>query len=501
MKKFDVLIIGSGMGALVCGNILSLEGYRVCMVEKNKQLGGSLQIYVRNRVIFDSGVHYLGGLDKGQNLYQIFKYLGLIDKLRLERMNSAFDLVMLQGQDKAYRIMQGYDAFETEMIREFPEEKAAILKYTQTIKDVCDSFPLYRLRTTGDPEKKQAVMKISAKKFIEELTANHTLRTVLAGNNMLYAGSGEKTPFYVHALTVNSYFESAWRCKDGGSQITKFLAKNITDAGGMIFRNREVKKLIVESGKVVRALLNDGSSIEAGIFISNTTPANTYRITDSPLIRAVTRTRIEDMPTTVSSFILNLVFKKDQFPYDNHNYYYQVRGKSWEMDSYEETDWPRGYAIYLSPGSNPGFAAGMTIFAYMRYEDLRPWAESFNTVSNKKERGTDYELFKHKKADQLLNRVEEKFPDLRKSILHQYSATPLTFRDYIGNDDGNLYGSSKDYQNPLGTLISPKTRIPNLYLTGQYLNLHGILGTAISGLITSMAVTGKNDFIEKIRNA
>jgi all-trans-retinol 13,14-reductase len=59
----------------------------------------------------------------------------------------------------------------------------------------------------------------------------------------------------------------------------------------------------------------------------------------------------------------------------------------------------------------------------------------------------------------------------------------------------------KDYQNPLGTLISPKTKIPNLFLTGQGLNLHGVLGTAISGLISAMAVTGKNDFIEKIRNA
>ncbi|MEJ0082796.1 MAG: FAD/NAD(P)-binding protein [Puia sp.] len=42
------------MGGLVCGNILSKQGYTVCMIEKNKQLGGCLQIYVRNKVIFDS---------------------------------------------------------------------------------------------------------------------------------------------------------------------------------------------------------------------------------------------------------------------------------------------------------------------------------------------------------------------------------------------------------------------------------------------------------------
>ena len=86
-------------------------------------------------------------------------------------------------------------------------------------------------------------MGISAKKFIESITENKKLRAVLAGNNMLYAGSGEATPFYVHALTLNSYMESAWRCLDGGSQISKILARNITNAGGLIVKNREVKKL------------------------------------------------------------------------------------------------------------------------------------------------------------------------------------------------------------------------------------------------------------------
>jgi all-trans-retinol 13,14-reductase len=184
-----------------------------------------------------------------------------------------------------------------------------------------------------------------------------------------------------------------------------------------------------------------------------------------------------------------------------HNYYYQEPGSVWEMDAYHENNWPLGYAIYPSPGAKNGYATGMTIFAYMRYDEVRPWATSVNTVSSKQNRGAGYESFKQKKTEQLLDKVEERFPGLRKSIGYTYTSTPLTFRDYIGNEDGNLYGTAKDFRFPAGTLISPKTRIPNLFLTGQYLNLHGILGTAISGLITSMALTGKDDFIEKIRNA
>ncbi len=501
MKKFDALIIGTGMGGLVCGNVLTREGYRVCMVEKNRQLGGNLQVYVRDKVIFDSGVHYLGGLDKGQNLYQIFKWLGLMDKLKLERMDPAFDRILIGPGQKEYRIMQGYESFEGELIREFPQEAEAIRKYTRVIRETCDRFPLYRLQLEGDAEKKEETMKCSAKQFIESITKNETLRAVLAGNNMLYAGSGDATPLYVHALTVDSYLESAWRVMDGGSQITKILARNIREAGGLIIKNKEVKILNSYKDRITEALLSDGSVIQADHFISNTTPANTYGMTDNALIRPATRKRVEGLQHTVSAFILNLVFKKNHFPYFKHNYYCQSPGPVWDMGNYEEKNWPLGYALYLTPGALNGFAKGMTIFAYMRYEEVQPWAASFNTISSKQDRGTSYEAFKNEKKEQLLNRVEERFPEIRKSILHSYTATPLSFRDYIGSEDGNLYGSAKDYRQPLGTLISPKTRIPNLYLTGQYLNLHGILGTSISGLITAMAVTSKNDFIEKIRNA
>ena len=32
MSKYDIIIIGSGLGGLECGTILSKEGYNVCAV-------------------------------------------------------------------------------------------------------------------------------------------------------------------------------------------------------------------------------------------------------------------------------------------------------------------------------------------------------------------------------------------------------------------------------------------------------------------------------------
>jgi all-trans-retinol 13,14-reductase len=112
MQQFDVVIIGSGMGGLVCANLLSQEGLRVCVVEKNRQFGGCLQTFVRDKVIFDSGVHYIGGLEKGQNLYQILKYMGVMEKLRLEKLDEdAFDKIIIDNDEQEYSFAQGYENF------------------------------------------------------------------------------------------------------------------------------------------------------------------------------------------------------------------------------------------------------------------------------------------------------------------------------------------------------------------------------------------------------
>ncbi|HQI06204.1 MAG TPA: FAD-dependent oxidoreductase, partial [bacterium] len=76
---YDFAIIGSGLGGLICAYILSKEGKKVCVVEQHFKPGGSLQTFKRDGRIFDTGVHYIGGLEKGQNLYNYFKYLKIMD--------------------------------------------------------------------------------------------------------------------------------------------------------------------------------------------------------------------------------------------------------------------------------------------------------------------------------------------------------------------------------------------------------------------------------------
>ncbi|MBP6234215.1 MAG: NAD(P)/FAD-dependent oxidoreductase [Chitinophagaceae bacterium] len=491
------------MGGLVCADILGREGYKVCVLEKNKQAGGSLQTYVRDKVIFDSGVHYLGGLGEGQNLYQVFKYLGLIGRLKLLKMDEdVFDKIIIENDPKEYVYAQGYENFIRHLLKDFPNEEKGLRIYCDKIKEVCSKFPLYNLRSGGDVNEKASVLGIDLQQFIESITDDKKLQAVLVGNNMLYVLQGNKTPLYVHAMILNSYIESSWKCIDGGSSITKYMVQNIRKHGGEIRRNAEVKRIIVENGKVSSVQLADGTHVYGRSFISNMHPVRTLAMTETDLIKQAYRSRVKDLENTVSSFTVNIVFMRDAFPHTKHNYYYQKEGHIWHTAAHTEENWPLAYSLFFASSSKTDrYAESMTILTYMRFDEVEKWAGTFNTVSNEVERGKDYEEFKTRKAEKLINTVEEKFPGIRNAIKSYYTSTPLSYRDYIGNDDGSMYGIAKDYRNPLKTFISPRTKIPNLFLTGQNLNLHGILGATMSGIVTCVAFMGNESIVEKIRNA
>lgn len=502
-KEYDIVIIGSGMGGLLCADILSREGFRVCVLEKNKQIGGCLQTFVRDKTIFDSGVHYIGGLGPGQNLFQIFKYLGIIDKLKLQKLEEdCFDKIMIGDEQKDYVFAQGYENFISHLVKDFPGEEKAIRKYCDVIRDICSRFPLYNLRDGGDFSEKTSVIELAVKPFIESLTNNQLLREVLVGNSMLYVLDGEKTPFYVHAMILNSYIESSWKCVDGGSIIARLMAKNIRAHNGVIITKARVDEIIVEKGMATSVRLENDQIIKAKRIISNIHPAITLKLAKTDIIRHSYRQRLESMENGIGGFQVNIVFKKNSFPYNKHNYYFKPLGHAWDMAHHTEDNWPLGYALFFSASSkSETFADSLTILACMRFSEVERWAGSFNTVADENDRGEEYDAFKQGKAELLIDLAEKKFPGLRNHILNYYTSTPLTYRDYIGSSDGSMYGIVKDAANPMKTFISSRTKVPNLFLTGQNLNLHGVLGTAMSGLVTCASVLESEEIIKKIRNA
>jgi all-trans-retinol 13,14-reductase len=194
--------------------------------------------------------------------------------------------------------------------------------------------------------------------------------------------------------------------------------------------------------------------------------------------------------------------KKNTFKYRNYNYYYMGNDDAWGAQYYTPENWPLGFALYWSPTSrDKEFADGVTLITYMHFKDVEKWADTFNTVTEEEDRGEEYAAFKKEYGERLINFAVKQIPELAEAIDSYYVSTPLTLRDYMGTNDGSLYGYAKDYRDPIRTFISPKTKIPNLYLTGQNINLHGVLGVAVSSIRTCGEILGMEYLVDKIRNA
>ena len=78
---------------------------------------------------------------------------------------------------------------------------------------------------------------------------------------------------------------------------------------------------------------------------------------------------------------------------------------------------------------------------------------------------------------------------------------PLTYWDYTGTPEGSAYGLRKDFREPLLTLLSPRTPVENLLLTGQNLILHGVQGVTMTALFTCAEVLGKDYVWNEIINS
>lgn len=492
---YDVIVLGSGLGGLLCGSILTKKGYRVCVLEKQPQIGGNLQTFRRKGCTFDTGVHYIGCLDQGQILHQVYKYIGILDSMGAERMDTdAFDIICIG--DKEFRFRNGYDGYAEALKASFPDEAKAIDAFVEMLKSVWANTKL--LNFDGNlTDEIPGIWKYgqNAHDFIDGLTDNQLLKAVLAGNNGLFTGSSAKTPLYLLA-NINSFFiQSAWRLAHGGQGMALAMRSVIENGGGDVLVNKEVVALSSDKKKVTSVVCADGFEASADWVISNIHPSLTMDLLEPGVLRNVYVNRIKELGNTISAFTLYLVLKKGAVPHTNSNIYFSKNPDVWDLHADAAQEWPHGYMLYTTGDSGTGFAQSMTIITMMRFDEVRQWADT-----QVEKRGDDYKAFKRMKENALLDLVELKFPNLRQSVESTFSSTPLTYRDYTGTVDGSIYGIEKDCNDPLRTTVFPNTKLSNLLMTGQNINIHGTLGVTMGALLTCAYIIDLKVLMDEIKS-
>lgn len=498
IKTYDVVVIGSGLGGLVSALLLAKEGNKVCVLEKNNQYGGNLQTFVRDKTILDTGVHYIGGLNAAENLGKYFKYLDILSDLDLIKLDEdGFDVISFESDELRYPQAQGYDNFIKQLMVYFPEEEASLKAYIEKIKEYCRHFPLYNLKKGFGYN--EELMQHSVEMVLSAITPNRKLQAVLLGNSFLYVLNYKETPFYIHALTVNSYIQSAWRCVKGGSQITKAFIKQLRRYDVDLFKHQKVQKLNF-SGSHLESCETEDVIYKGTRFVSDIDLKQLFSMFNEENIHKPYIKRVRQLKNTPSVFSAHLVLKPKTISYFNNNiYHFESEEAVFSYDNNWINNRPNMMVITTNPSENgEQFAKSISLMTYMDYAYVKQWQNSFNTVRSENRRGISYENFKDEAVEGMLDVLTKYFPDIRNQLVSKHASTPLTYRDYIGSIDGTMYGFEKSVEAPLKTLISPKTKVENLFLTGQNVRMHGILGVTITAFLTVGEMQGKEAFFDKV---
>ena len=479
--KRKIVIIGSGLGGLSCGVLLAKEGYDVTILEQSFQPGGCLQCFTRKGIKFETGMHFIGRADKGQTPFRLMKAFGVDDKIQLSRLNeNGYDIISLCG--KKYKFANGHERFVEQLAKDFPGQKTDLERYWKLIEDVARSSSLHSLDFNGAQGALGMEYQMRAMdEVLNSVITNPYLANVLAGNLPLYAAEKGKTPFSTHAFIMDFYNNSAYRVVGGSDNIARALVSVINKYGGRLFLKKKVTRIICDNEKATAVECSDGSIYTADIVVSGVHPMRTVEMLNGVgLIRPAYRKRIESMQQTVGGFAVYLHFKENTVPYLNYNFYSYNQESPWNCEYYTSETWPKGYLyMHFCHQRSPLYAQAGVVLSYMQMKDVERWLGT--RIGH---RGAEYEEFKRKHAEKLIEALDKEFPGISDNIEDYYTSTPLTYLDYTGTEGGSMYGIAKDVSNSAGGRVSHKTKIPNLFLAGQNINSHGILGTIVGTIVT-----------------
>ena len=492
----SVIIIGGGLGGLFTGAILAKEGLDVTVLEKNQIIGGGLQSFRRFGEVFDTGMHIIGGMQKGGNIRRICEYLGIWEDVHTQDTDPEnIDSIFFAEDKRTYHIAKGKVGFVESLSKDFPDQKENLEAYREALYRVADEVDLFYLRPS--PEYMQVhsdEFLMPASDFIAKYITDKHLQSVVAYLNPLYGGKEGVTPAYIHALISVLYIDGSSRFAGGSILFVQTLSDLITDHGGHVLSGDAVRSVHSENRNITGVTTESGKSYSADYYICAIHPCSFFPLLDdASILPKAYRERLDNLPNSYSAFTLNIKLKPRTFRFFNYTMYYMSRYDAiWKFGQTKQ--WPSGFLYVTPPEINQGeFADKIIVTAPMQWNAVEQWKNT--TVGN---RGPEYSLWKADCAEKLIACMEEIAPGFRDCIESVNTASPLTIRDFYGVKDGSMYGFSKDCHDIVRSQVPVATKVKNLFLTGQNCNLHGFCGVSLTAINTCEAILGRNYILNKI---
>lgn len=308
MKKnnYDVIIIGCGIGGLICACYLIKKGLKVLMIEKNKFVGGYVTSFKSNGHVFNTCVRgFVGCGPKGifdKILKDIFLTTPNLEILR----PPVYDEI--QFFNKSIAFYNNPEITAEEMIRVFPREKNSIKNFFSLIcqENLVNEFYAFR--------------KLSFQRFIDDHFFDKKLKFFLNALRIDSGKSASQTSALADLMLIRgNIIDGGYFPKGGMQSLPDFFKDFIENNGGKILTGIFVKKIVIKDNKAIGVMLPKGNVITSNVVVSNADATFTYcELLKGTGLKQNFLKKIIEMKPSISVYILHLIISKSLKPFLKH---------------------------------------------------------------------------------------------------------------------------------------------------------------------------------------
>ena len=480
----NIVIIGSGVGGLSAGIILSLLNYSVTVVEKNPLPGGLMRSYRRSGIDCPVGVHYVGALGAKEPLGKMFRILGIPVEELFSRMGQGGIIDRYILDDFVFDLPVSIDAFEKNLKGAFPAETMALDVFLKNLREIARRMldPSFLLNQ-GDPFQNMDFFQPMGE-FLDKLDASADLRAVLAVSCQLIGVELAQCPVIFHHMVLAGYLFSSWRLKVSGSTMADVFTRRFQELGGKLIVNDGCEKIILDEGEVAGVRLASGINLGADTVVATVHPKILLNLLEPNALKSSYRQRIVNLKETEGVVAVQISVDASAHPEVDHNIYQRYT---------DEKGLIKEGIFYQLRQSNDKGSNLISSFTRSMYSEWSKWE---NTISGK--RGKDYEEKKLSIGQELLQKANEVFGGLKNArILDVF--TPLTLRDHVNCPEGSCYGVLRSSGQLLKVASLSKPPISGLFLAGQNAVAPGVLGTILGSFNAVRQIIGASRFAQEIK--
>jgi prolycopene isomerase len=461
-NKYDIVVIGSGIGGLVSALLLSKSGRKVLIVEKGPGAGGYLKGFRDDGFVFDPSLHLLNGCRKDRYTYDIFSRCGVLKDLEILKPRYLYRSVFPEHDIKVPQ--QDPDSYKECLFKCFPGSRKGVENFFAESNRVFDEI-------SGLDKGKPISASLSSyfKKSVSDVISRHIsddrLKAVICQSWSYFGLPISKLRAVDFCYPWIDYIINGGHYIRGGGQalVSAFINRLKTESVDLFF-NRSADKIIIKDGSCCGVKIGRDivlcDTVVSGMDLNKTV----YDLIGEKSFSNLSLDRIKSIEPSISNFEIFLELNVDM--------------RKTRPDDYEVFVNP-DYNIetqYEASIKNNADRAAFTIAVYSNIDNkAAPSDKSIVTISMLSGydywSGTSKSEYREKKesiADILLKRAGKVMPELLTSIEKKIIATPMTFERYTGNLRGAIYGYARTVGRSLEARPNDIRDIKNLYFSSAW---------------------------------